>query len=217
MTAIRILIADDHSVVRTGLRLLLESVDGIDVVGEAGDGESAIEEARRLKPDVVLLDVIMPGLGGLQAAPQIIDQVPDVRIVMLSMQDDPTYVQKAFGAGASAYVLKEAADTELVAAVRDAAAGRRYVDPDLGARMIATSASDQVTDGHDALTDREMQVLRLLALGHTNLEIAGLLSISVRTAETHRAHVMRKLRLNSRAELVRYALNHRLLSDAPAA
>ena len=209
---IRVAIVDDHAVVRAGLRLLLEGAGGIEVVAEAGDGEAGVRAARLEQPDVVLLDVVMPGLTGIEATPQMLQAAPGAKVLILSMQDDPSYVREAFAAGASGYVLKEAADVEVVQAVREVAAGGRYVHPSLGARL-ASAGVDEATGPASPLTDREREVLRLLALGHTNQEIATLLVVSVRTAETHRAHVLQKLGLGSRAELVRYALAHGLLDE----
>jgi two-component system, NarL family, response regulator NreC len=208
---IRVLIVDDHTLVRSGLRLLLEAEQGFAVEDEAADAEQAIRLARLHKPDVVLLDIVMPGRSGIDAAPEILDAAPHAQILVLSMQDDPSYVRQAFGAGASGYLLKEAADDELVQAVREVAAGNRYVHPALGARLAAAEAEAKARAEADPLSDREREVLRLLALGHTNQEIAKLLFISVRTAETHRAHVMQKLRLSTRAELVRHAIRQGLL------
>ena len=211
---IRVLIVDDHALVRSGLRLLLEGEEDITVEDEGGNAEDAIRLARLHKPDVVLLDVVMPGQSGLEAAPEIRRAAPNAQILVLSMQDDPSYVREAFAPGASGYLLKEAADAELVAAVREVAAGRRYVHPALGARLAAAEAEAQARAAADPLSEREREVLRLLALGHTNQEIAKMLYISVRTAETHRAHIMQKLRLSTRAELVRYALQQGLLEDS---
>jgi two-component system, NarL family, response regulator NreC len=212
MTApIRVLIVDDHAVVRAGIKLLLGREDDIEPVGEAGSGREGIFEARTLKPDVILMDVVMPDGSGLEVIPTLLREQPETKILVLSMQDDPRYVREAFAAGASGYVLKEAADVEVVAAVREVARGNRYVHPELGARLIAADADAARKAEEDPLSDREREVLRLLALGHTNQEIAKQLFISVRTAETHRAHIMQKLRLSSRAELVRYALAHDLL------
>jgi two-component system response regulator NreC len=210
---IRVLIVDDHAVVRTGLRLLLESVEDIEVVGEAGTANDAIVEARSSQPDVILMDVVMPGASGIDATPQLLREEPDAKVLILSMEDDPSYVRQAFAAGAAGYVLKEAADAELVAAVREVASGGRYVHPALGARLVAADADERARAEADPLTGRERQVLHLLALGHTNQEIAKQLYISVRTAETHRAHIMQKLRLSSRAELVRYALDQGVLEQ----
>ena len=209
--ATRVLIVDDHAVVRSGLKLVLDADDGIEPVGEAGNARDAIFEARSLKPDVILLDVVMPDQSGLDIIPTLLHENPDTKILVLSMQDDPRYVREAFDAGASGYVLKEAADSEVVAAVREVAGGGRYVDPELGARLVAAESAERRRAEEDPLSEREGEVLRLLALGHTNQEIAKQLYISVRTAETHRAHIMQKLRLSSRAELVRYALDRGLL------
>jgi two-component system response regulator NreC len=199
--------------VRSGLRLVLDADEEIEPVGEAGTARDAIFEARSLKPDVILLDVVMPDQSGLDIIPTLLHENPDTKILVLSMQDDPRYVREAFEAGASGYVLKEAADSEVVAAVREVAGGGRYVDPELGARLVAAESAERKRAEEDPLSEREGEVLRLLALGHTNQEIAKQLYISVRTAETHRAHIMQKLRLSSRAELVRYALDRGLLED----
>jgi DNA-binding NarL/FixJ family response regulator len=211
--SIRVLIVDDHAVVRAGLRLLLDAEDDIETVGEAGDAREAIFETRSTKPDVVLMDVVLGDKSGIDVTPELIHEQPQARVLVLSMQDDPRYVREAFAAGAHGYVLKEAADTELVTAVREVAGGGSYVHPALGARMAAADAAAADAAEHDPLSDREREVLRLLALGHTNQEIAQMLFISVRTAETHRAHIMQKLRLETRAELVRYALAQGLLGE----
>ncbi len=210
---IRVLIVDDHAVVRSGLRLLLEQEDDIECVGEAADAEAAIREARHERPDVVVLDLVMPGKTGIEAAPAILDAAPEAKLLVLSMQDDPSYVRESFAVGAMGYILKEAAESEIVQAVREVAGGGRYVHPSLGARLVVAEAQARAQADADPLSDREREVLRLLALGHTNQEIAKLLFISVRTAETHRAHIMQKLRLSTRAELVRYAIANGLLED----
>ena len=209
----RVLIVDDHAVVRSGLRLLLDSQEDIEVVGEAGSIRDAVFEARSSKPDVILLDLVMPGKTGIEGAPELLKEAPDAKLLVLSMQDDPRYVREAFAVGVSGYVLKEAADTEVVQAVREVAAGGRFVHPALGARLAAAEADADARAGEDPLSEREREVLRLLALGHTNQEIAKMLYISVRTAETHRAHIMQKLRLSTRAELVRHALAQGLLEE----
>ncbi len=211
---VRILIVDDHAVVRAGLRLLLDAEDDLAAVGEAGSVRDAVFEVRSLHPDVILMDVVMPGESGLKGVPAVLHEHPKAKVLMLSMQDDPRYVREAFAAGASGYVLKDAADTELVSAIRDVAAGGRYVNPELGARLVAAEAEAERAAEEDPLSDREREVLRLLALGYTNQEIAKQLFISVRTAETHRGNVMHKLGLASRAELVGYALKHGLLGDS---
>lgn len=207
------LVVDDHAVVRTGLRRVLDAEADIDTVAEAPNAERAVYEAIEHKPDVVLMDVVMPGKSGIEGMPALLQAVPDAKVLILSMQDDPHYVREAFDAGASGYVLKEAADTEVVSAVRAVAAGERYVHPALGARLIAAEAEERKRAEVDPLSEREREILRLLALGHTNQEIAKMLYISVRTAETHRAHIMQKLGLSSRAELVRHALSEGLLEE----
>jgi two-component system response regulator NreC len=212
----RVLVVDDHAVVRSGLRLLLDREDDLECVGEAGSADDAVRQARSLSPDVVLLDIVMPDASGIDAIPRILEVAPDAKVLILSMQDDPGYVREAFGGGATGYVLKEAADSEMVAAVREVAAGNRYVHPALGAKLAASEVEAKARLEEDPLSDREREVLRLLALGHTNQEIAKMLYISVRTAETHRAHIMQKLRLSTRAELVRYALANGLLDEAPS-
>jgi two-component system response regulator NreC len=205
---IGIVVVDDHAVVRSGLRLLLDAQEDLEVVAEAGNAREAVFEVRAHKPDVILLDLVMPGESGIEAVPKLLHEAPDAKILVLSMQDDPQYVRQAFAVGAKGYVLKEAADADVVDAIRQVAAGGSYVHPTLGARMVAADAAALAAAEADPLSEREGEVLRLLALGHTNQEIAKQLFISVRTAETHRAHIMRKLGLETRAELVRYALEH---------
>jgi two-component system response regulator NreC len=211
--SVRVLIVDDHAVVRSGIRLLLEQEPDIEPVGEAGTGREAVFQARALKPDVILMDVVMPDQTGLEVLPTLLHEQPEVKVMLLSMQDDPRYVREAFEAGASGYVLKEAADADVVAAIREVASGGHYVHPELGARLVAAESRERKRAEEDPLSEREHEVLRLLALGHTNQEIAQQLYISVRTAETHRAHIMQKLRLSTRAELVRYALDQGLLQE----
>jgi len=211
--SVRVLLVDDHAVVRAGLKLLLDAEDDLEAVGEAGTAKDAIFQARALKPDVIVLDVVMPDQSGLDVLPQLLHERPETKVLVLSMQDDPQYVRQAFAAGASGYVLKEAADTEVVTAIREVADGGRYVHPVLGARLVAAEAAEARRAEQDPLSDREHEVLRLLALGHTNQEIAKQLYISVRTAETHRAHIMQKLGLTSRAQLVRYALDQGMLEE----
>ena len=210
---IRVLVADDQSMIRAGFRMLLTGQEDIEVVAEAGDVRGAVFEAREKKPDIVLMDVVMPGQSGIEGVPLVLKEAPKAKILVLSMQDDPRYVREAFAAGAAGYVLKEAADAEVVAAVREVAAGGHYVHPVLGARLVAAEAEARAREDADPLSEREREVMRLLALGHTNQEIAKMLYISVRTAETHRAHIMQKLRLSTRAELVRYAIDQGLLEE----
>ena len=213
--SIRVVIVDDHAILRSGLRRVLDAEPDIEVVGEAESAERAVFEALANKPDVVLMDVVMPGKSGIEGMPAVLQAAPEAKVLILSMQDDPRYVRTAFEVGAHGYVLKEAADTEVVGAVRAVASGERYVHPALGARLVAAEAEERRRAEEDPLSEREREVLRLLALGHTNQEIAKLLYISVRTAETHRAHIMQKLRRSSRAELVRYALVNGLIDAQP--
>jgi two-component system response regulator NreC len=205
--AIRVVIADDHAVVRRGLRQLLDAEQGFDVVAEAADLEGARRYVRGHRPDVLLLDLNLPEGLSLGAIPEIRAECPETQIVVLTMQNEPAYARQALAAGALGYVLKEAAESELVDAVRRAADGEPYLNPRLGAR-VAAEVSPGLPDG---LSDRELQVLRMISLGHTNAEIASELYVSVRTVETHRAHIQQKLRLGTRSELVRYALDHGLM------
>ncbi|MFL5829338.1 MAG: response regulator [Solirubrobacteraceae bacterium] len=202
--AIRIVLADDHQVVRRGLQLLLNSEPDFEVVAEAGDVDAARRYVRGHKPTVLVLDLNMPGGSVLEAIPSLRQEAPDTQIVVLTMQEDPAFAREALRAGALAYVLKEAAENELVEAVRRAASGEIYLNPQLGARI----AAEPPPGPPDDLTEREVDVLRRIALGHTNREIAEQLYLSVRTVETHRQHIQRKLSLDTRAELVAYAVQH---------
>ncbi|MGI9098113.1 MAG: response regulator [Solirubrobacteraceae bacterium] len=213
MTPIRIVLADDHGVVRAGLRLLLDAAPEFEVVAEASDVDGALRAVLGHTPDVLVLDLNMPGeQSSLEALPGVTERSPATRTVILTMQEDPEYARRALRAGALGYVLKEAADTELVEAVRRAADGGTYLNPALGARLATTP--EHPVGPPDNLSDREAGVLRLIALGHTNAEIAENLFLSVRTVETHRAHIQQKLGRSTRAELVRYALDHGLLEGA---
>jgi two-component system, NarL family, response regulator NreC len=202
-----IVLADDHTVVRNALRLLLDAEPGFEVVAEAGDAEAAVRYVRGHKPTVLILDLNMPGRSSLEAVPEVRKASPGTEIVVLTMQNEPVYARRALQAGVRGYVLKEAADAELVQAVRSAAAGDTYLQPTLGAKL---AAGVDERDGDD-LSERERDVLRLIALGHTNAEIAERLYISIRTVESHRAHIQQKLRVSSRSQLVRYALEHGLV------
>jgi two-component system response regulator NreC len=208
-----VLVVDDHPVVRLGLRVLLDAESDLDVVAEAANESDAIFEAQEHQPDVIVLDVVGQGSSGIEVLLKLKKVVPDAKVLVLSMQDDPWYVRETFARGADGYVLKEAANVEVVGAVREIASGREYVHPTLGARMVAAEARARADAAADPLSERQREVLRLVALGHTSQEIATKLYISVRTAETHRSQIMRKLGLSSRAELVRYAIAHRLLND----
>ena len=214
--AIRLLIVDDHQLVRSGLRRLLEAEEDLEVEDEAGTAYDAVRLARLHKPDVILLDVVMPGGSGLDAIPDILEAAPNTNVLALSMQDDPSYVRRAFAVGAKGYVLKEAADDELLAAIREVAKGGNYVDHQLGSRLAVHDAKAMAEQEADPLSEREREVLRLLALGYTNQEISKQLYISVRTAETHRARIMQKLRLTTRAELVRVAIERGLMAEDDA-
>jgi two-component system, NarL family, response regulator NreC len=208
---ITVVLADDHTVVRKGLRLLLETEPGLRVKAEAGTVPDAIRMTRAHRPDVLVLDLTMPGGSGLAAIPVLRAEAAGTAIVVLTMQDDPSFARQALQAGALGFVLKEAADDELLGAIRLAAEGETYLNPRLGARLAAQP--DEPAGPPDDLSDRELEVLRLIALGHTNTEIAAQLYLSVRTVESHRAHIQQKTRLSSRAELVRYALEHHLVND----
>ncbi len=213
MTPIRIVLADDHAVVRAGLRLLLDAETDLEVVAQAGDVDGALRAVLGHKPDVLVLDLNMPGeQTSLEALPGIAERSPGTKTVILTMQEDPEYARRALRAGALGYVLKEAADVELVEAVRRAAGGETYLNPALGARLAMTPEHPAGPPGN--LSDREAEVLRLIALGHTNAAVGEQLFLSVRTVETHRAHIQQKLGRSTRAELVRYALDHGLLDAA---
>jgi two-component system response regulator NreC len=208
--SVRVLIVDDRPSDRARLALLVNADDDLEAVGEAGSEAEAAAAARTLAPDVVVLGSALVGQDGTDAIGRLLLEQPGLKVVVLSVHDEPEPAREAFDRGAGAYVLEQAVETELVPAIRELAAGGRYVHPELGARLIAAETVER-RRADDPLTDREREVLRLLALGHTNQEIAGQLSISVRTVEAHRAHVMQKLRLSTRAELVRYALAEGLI------
>jgi two-component system response regulator NreC len=204
-----VVIADDHAVVRKGLRLLIDAEPGLRVVAEAGTAHDALRMARAHRAGVLVLDLNMPGGSSLEAIPEIRLQAPMTAIVVLTMQNDPAFARQALQSGAAGFVLKEAADDELLEAIRLAASGGTYLNPSLGARLAAQPP--EPSGPPDDLSERELSVLRLIALGHTNSEIAGELHLSVRTVESHRAHIQQKTRRSSRAELVRYALEHGLV------
>ena len=206
---ITIVLADDHAVVRAGLRMLLEAEEDIEVVAEAGDADTAQRFVLGHKPTVLVLDLNMPGGSSLETIPRIAEVSPSTSVVVLTMQEDPAFAREALQAGARGYVLKHAAGAELVQAIRAAAGGGTWLNPDLGARMAA--ALDRPVGPLAELSERELEVLRLIALGHTNNEIAQQLVLSVRTVETHRAHIQQKLGRSTRAELVRYALDNDLI------
>jgi two-component system, NarL family, response regulator NreC len=208
---IRIVLADDHSVIRSGLRMLLDHEDGLEVVAEASNTDEAARYVRGHRPDVLILDLNMPGESGLDLIPRVQTEMPDTAIVVLTMQRDPAFARQALRAGALGYVIKDAADGELVDAVRAAARGQQYINPQLGARLASMPTDRRPGD----LSDRELEIVRLIALGHTNPEIAGRLFLSIRTIEAHRSHIQQKLAVSTRAELVRFALDNGLV-DVPA-
>jgi len=205
----KIVLADDHAVVRNGLRMLLDAEEDFDVVAEAGDMEATAHYVRAHRPGVLVLDLNMPEGSSLPSIPELQESSPETRVVVLTMQNDPAFAREALRAGALGYVLKQAAGTELVDAVRAAAAGETYLNPRLGAQVAA--APPEPAGPPDDLTDREVEILRLIALGHTNTEIASQLYLSVRTIESHRAHIQQKTAQSTRAELVRYALDNSLV------
>jgi DNA-binding NarL/FixJ family response regulator len=207
---IRVLLVDDHELFRSALRVRLEQEEGITPVGEAATAEQAVSKARALQPDMVLLDLMLPHGSGYDAIPNILAGSPATRVVVVSSQTQPSAVRQAIAAGACGYVPKRASHSELLQAIRRVAAGQSYVDPDLGAHLVRGDESPAL----GPISERERDVLHLLALGYTNQEIATKLYISVRTVDTHRAHIMRKLSLNTRAELVLFALANGLIGPS---
>jgi two-component system response regulator NreC len=204
---IRIVIADDHAIVRRGLRQLLDSEEGFEVVAEAQDVDSTRRYLRGHHPEVLVLDLNMPGESSLEAVPKLRAEFPETQIVVLTMNNEPAYARTALRSGVLGYVLKESADAELIEAVRAAVAGERYLNPRLGAKV----AAEPPPGPPDGLSQRELEILRMIALGHTNVQVAEELFLSVRTVETHRAHIQQKLGLTDRSELVRYALDRGLV------
>jgi DNA-binding NarL/FixJ family response regulator len=209
-----IVLADDHHIVRQGLRALLEVEPGFNVVAEAGDGLEALQLVEQLGPNVLVLDLMMPGLNGLEVTRQLTKHSPKTGIVILSMYANEAYVLEALANGASAYVLKDSDSADLVHAVREVAAGRRYLSPPLSDRAIEVyqaKAKAATLDRYETLTTREREVLQLIAEGHTNTDIASLLGISARTVETHRSNLMHKLVLHTQADVIRYALRRGII------
>jgi len=209
--SVRVLVVDDRPSARVGLALLVSAEDDLEAVGEAGSVSDALAEVRALHPDVIVLDAGLCKQGETDIFQALAQEHPPVKVLVLSVQDEPPDLREALELGASGYVLKQAVETELVPAIREVAAGGRYVPPELGAGVIAAETAERRRAEKGPLSDREREVLRLLALGHTNQEIAQQLHISVRTSEAHRAHIMQKLRISTRAELVQYALGKGLL------
>jgi two-component system, NarL family, response regulator NreC len=215
---IRILLADDHAVLRSGLKLLLNGRADMTVVGEAADGVVLLDLVQETNPDIILLDLTMPRLGGLDVLPLLRRQAPQARILILTMHDDESYLRQALAAGASGYVLKQAADVELISAIQAVMRGDVYVHSAMTRALLDEVMPNHTTNGNEALdhwaglSDREQDVLRMVALGHTNREIGDALSLSVKTIDTYRARGMEKLGLSSRAALVRFALANNLLA-----
>jgi DNA-binding NarL/FixJ family response regulator len=204
---IRVLVIDDHAILRTGIRSMLEREEDFTVVGQAANADQAVSRARALQPDVILLDVVMPRKSGFEALPELRAVAPEARVIMLSMQTNPSSIRKALNAGAAGFVAKHASEADLFDAIRRVAAGSRYVDPELAGDLIVPDSAALT----EPLSERERDVMYMLALGYTNQEVAEQLYISVRTVDTHRAHLMRKLGLRTRAELVLYALANGLI------
>ena len=216
MPRIRVLIVDDHALVRSGLRALLSAQSDLEVVGEVADGATVVEPCRRLTPDVVLIDLTMPGRGGIAATEDIRHACPNTKVLVVTMHEDETYARQALLAGATGYVLKKAVADELINAIREVHRGRRHIAACL-AQAVAppnrlTSRQQTPASAVDLLTSREREVVELLALGHTNAEAAARLHISEKTIETHRMHVLKKLSFHTRADLVRFALEHGLMT-----
>jgi DNA-binding NarL/FixJ family response regulator len=219
MSTIRVLIADDHAIVRDGVRALLTLSDDMTVVGEAANGREAIDLARRLRPDVILMDIAMPGLGGLEATIEIRRENPEAKILVLTQYEDREYIRRFLKAGVSGYVLKKAAGSELTSAIRAVHRGGLVLDPEVAREAMrdqaASSEAGGAADPYDALTDREKQVLKLVAEGHSNKDVAEQLGISVKTAMSHREHIMQKLDLHSRTELIRFAIQQGVIRVDP--
>jgi DNA-binding NarL/FixJ family response regulator len=214
---IRVLVVDDHTILRVGLRMMLNAQPDIEVVGEASDGNEAVTEALRLSPDVILMDIAMPDCNGIEATRQVKRVLPETRVLVLTMHENEEYLFQTLRAGASGYILKEAADTELITAIRAVSSGRFYLSPSAQSIMVGDYLqrvrSGEEHDSYSALTEREREILKLVAEGYTNNQIAERLTISPKTVDTHRTHIMDKLNLHSRAELVKYAMRRGLLED----
>ena len=216
MGKLRIVIGDDHTLVRQGLRKILEEQPGWEVVAETGDGRQAVKEALALQPDVVILDIGMPLLNGIEATRQIVRRLPSVGVLILSMHADEAYITQALQAGARGYLLKDSADTDLIRAVGAVAAGKSFFSPAVATVMlddyVRHLADKGIVDRYDSLSEREREIFQLVAEGHSNKEIADLLSVSPATVETHRAHILQKLDVHNTAELVLYAVRRGVIS-----
>lgn len=216
MKPIRILLADDHTVMRRGLRLLLESEDGFSVVAEAADGQQAIQQAEANTPDVAVLDIAMPKLNGAEAAQRIAELLPNVAIVILSMHSDESYVLRALRAGAKGYLLKDSAEGDLIAAIRAVSQGRTFFSPEISKMLVEDYVREirarGIDDSYELLSSREREIMHLIATGKSNKEIAALLNLSLYTVETHRRNLLEKLNLHNVAELILYAVRKGLIS-----
>jgi two-component system, NarL family, response regulator NreC len=214
---VRVLLADDHTILRAGLKMMLNAQPDIEVVGEASDGRQAVGEAQRLQPDVIIMDITMPECNGIEATKQVKRLMPETRVLVLTMHENEEYLFQMLRAGASGYMLKEAADTELISAIRVVSSGRFYLSPSAQSMMVSDYLqrvhTGEERDSYSALTEREREILKLVAEGHTNNQIGELLFISPKTVDTHRTHIMDKLNLHNRAELVKYAMRRGLLED----
>ena len=211
---IKILVADDHGVLRAGLRALLNDEPDFLVVGEADSGEEALKIAKKISPDIVLMDLNMPGMGGIETARKMVKSHPQTRVLILTVHEDNELLKEAINAGASGYILKRAVESELIYAIHAVVRGDLYIHSAMTRALLLNTPEEQpdVPDSAEELTPRELEVLRLIAEGHTNRQIADLLSLSVRTVESHRSNLMEKLNLHSRVELVRYAHRNHLLT-----
>lgn len=210
---ISLLLVDDHAVLRSGLKMLLNSQKDMDVIGEAKSGSEAVTKVKQLNPDIILLDISMPGMGGLEALEKI-KKSSQSKVLMLTMHADEKYLQEALKAGASGYVLKQAADTELLKAIRDVAQGEIYLDSNLAQDLVKSMyiPRNETKNSDSTLTEREKEVLKLVALGYTNKEIGESLQVSVKTVETHKSRIMEKIHCHKRSDLVRYAITHGYIS-----
>jgi DNA-binding NarL/FixJ family response regulator len=214
--SIRVLVADDHTLVRDGIRALLATAHDIELVAEASDGREAIERARAAAPDVIILDIAMPGLGGLESVPLLQRELPNARIIILTQYEQPEYVRRFLHLGVAGYVLKKAAGTELIAAIRAVHRGGLVVDPAVAREVLQDSGRGRAVpsdDPYESLTERERQVLKLVAEGRSNKDVATFLDISIKTAMTHREHVMQKLNLHNRTDLTRFALRRGIIAE----
>lgn len=216
MNKIRILIADDHGIVRKGLRLQLEQHEEFQVVGEAADGREAVRLAEELSPDVIIMDIAMPNLNGIQATTQLVKKNPNLGVIMLSMHSDESYLTRTLSAGAKGYLLKDSADQDLYRAVQSVSEGKPFFSPSIAKTLLEDYMRQLqqrgLQDSYDLLTDREKEILQLLAEGKSNKEVAGQLNLSPSTVETHRTRIMQKLDLHSSADIVLYAVRKKIIS-----